>query len=179
MGARFWVGISLCTVFISCVNTPNKREILSVLETMKGTNVVFPNTLRSYSVNDYEIENGEINRQKIVVYFSPMVCTPCNLDRLFDMEELEEKWTNVEVVYILSYIKDEDEMEIKSYLEEWDFKSTVYLDKGNRFAKENPVLPRNPNYHTFLLDSEGKILIVGNPMLSTDVRNLYENLIND
>ena len=49
MGARFWVGISLCTVFISCVNTPNKREILSVLETMKGTNVVFPNTLRSYS----------------------------------------------------------------------------------------------------------------------------------
>lgn len=179
MRIGFLIGISLCAIFIGCGNTRNKEEILSALETMIGANVIFPNSLEFYSVNDYKTRSGETNRQKMVVYFSPMVCTPCNLDHLFDMEKLEEKWSNVEIVYILSYMENEDEMDIKTFLEEWNFKHSVYLDKGNRFAKENPMLPRNPNYHTFLLDNEGKILIVGNPMLNDDVRNLYENLINN
>lgn len=40
-----------------------------------------------------------------------------------------------------------------------DLKSSIYLDTAYIFRKENPSIPSDRKYHSFLLDKNGKICL--------------------
>lgn len=52
----------------------------------------------------------------------------------------------------------------------------VYLDPDNITFKRNR-LPKDTKYSCFLLDSENKVIAVGNPSVNSSIWELYKNKI--
>ena len=56
---------------------------------------------------------------------------------------------------------------------------TICIDTLGIFKKDNPVLPQESYFHTFLLDSTNNIILVGNPLNNLKIKSLYFECIND
>ena len=54
----------------------------------------------------------------------------------------------------------------------------VYVDDRQYFITNNPTIPEDAMFHTFLLDRENRIVLVGNPVHNEKLWELYKNTIN-
>jgi len=54
---------------------------------------------------------------------------------------------------------------------------TVYLDTCNAFRRANPHIPDNPLFHTFLLNDEDSVLLVGDPFKNEKMERLFLKVI--
>ena len=55
--------------------------------------------------------------------------------------------------------------------------SEVYLDTCNAFLGANPQIPDNELFHTFVINNEGKVLMVGNPFQNEKMEALFKKVI--
>lgn len=53
------------------------------------------------------------------------------------------------------------------------FKYTVFFDTNNSFEQLNPQLPNDELFHTFLINSENKPILIGSPTHNEKLNNLY------
>lgn len=49
---------------------------------------------------------------------------------------------------------------------------TIFIDSANIFLRKNPHIPSETKYHTFLVDEDDKIVLVGNPITNKKIRNV-------
>ena len=56
---------------------------------------------------------------------------------------------------------------------------SVEFDTCGAFLKKNPQIPQASIFHVLLLDNDGKILLVGNPLHNKDVRKLFYEIIEN
>ena len=56
---------------------------------------------------------------------------------------------------------------------EWPF----FIDENGAFLKNNTVIPQDSRFHVFLLNSENKIILVGNPLNNETIWDMYKELI--
>ncbi len=57
------------------------------------------------------------------------------------------------------------------------FDYPVFLDTAGVFERSNPGLPANPVFHTFLLDRENRVVLVGSPIGNAKMWDLYKSTI--
>ena len=55
----------------------------------------------------------------------------------------------------------------------------VYVDKENLFQTSNPSIPDDSRYHTFLLDRNNRVVLVGNPLASNAMRSLFRKTLDN
>lgn len=162
---------------LSCDN--NTKKIKDKVNSMLSKSVIFPTNLKEYAIHDSIYTGSKITgNYKILTYFSPLLCTSCNLDRLIEWDLLKEEFPEIPFIYILSYNSEEDEEDIKSTLHEIQFLQKVFLDKGNHFHEQNSYLDSNPLFHTFMIDQDNKIILVGDPTTNDNVLQLYKRQLS-
>ena len=54
----------------------------------------------------------------------------------------------------------------------------VLLDTAGIFERSNPQLPENPVFHTFLLDRDNRVVLVGSPLGNPKMWELYKSTID-
>lgn len=57
-----------------------------------------------------------------------------------------------------------------------DLDIPIYVDVNKAFQKQNPSIPRDMRFHYFLLDNDGKPLLIGNPITSDKIMRLLQTL---
>lgn len=80
-------------------------------------------------------------------------------------------------VAFLFYIKTYEKKQLSGMLNEVDFTHPVIADLTNQFYKANK-LKSDKNYQTFLVDKKNQIILVGNPLYSLKVMELYFETIS-
>lgn len=53
----------------------------------------------------------------------------------------------------------------------------IYIDTMSVFARTNPNIPRNSILHTFLINEQGKVLLIGSPLHNNKIMNLSLEII--
>ena len=71
-----------------------------------------------------------------------------------------------------------DEKELKRMLVYNNFKHPLFIDQEKEIDKINKF-PSNPEYQCFLLDKDNKVVLVGNPILFSEIWKLYKMVINE
>ena len=56
--------------------------------------------------------------------------------------------------------------------------SPVYVDTAYVLRKENPQIPVDPIYHTFLLNEKDSVILVGNPLENVEIENIFRHTID-
>ena len=55
----------------------------------------------------------------------------------------------------------------------------IILDTLGQFAKLNPHLPKNKALHTFLLDENNNVILVGNPLHNKKIKEMFYRIVED
>jgi len=67
--------------------------------------------------------------------------------------------------------------EVLRTIEATQFDYPAFIDEKQAFATDNPHIPDDRRFHTFLLDKNGKVVLVGDPVNNPGLWELYKTTI--
>lgn len=165
--------ITFLSVLSACQDK-NKQEITQIIKEWQGKEIVFPeNPTFTQFGNDtvpYQIPESEY---KIVLYVDSVGCTSCIL-QLHKWKSLIEEVDSISngTVPVLFFFHPKDTREISYLLKRDDITIPVCIDKEDRFNTMNNF-PNNQSFQCFLLDKDNKVILIGNPVHNTRIKDMY------
>lgn len=165
---------------ISCQNTEiqvKEARLKLVVENCLGKKLIIPDSLITYApFHDYVADSVQLSNAKSKIYSHINAsCPTCVLDiRLWnnmitDFEKL--------MVPIILICDADDNFELIKYIHEIgeikSFSYPLFFDIKKEFFKQNNFMNVSPHFETVLTDNENNILLLGNPIRSKEVRDMY------
>lgn len=113
---------------------------------------------------------------KLVIYVDSSRCTKCFINQLPDWKELlsleKEEGSHMQFIFILEPHRGDSDS-TKNSLEKSGFEHYVFIDQNSIFREANTHIPHGSEYHTFLLDKNNNIILVGNPLRNDRINKLF------
>lgn len=167
--------------FVSCGGSGNRSA--QDIRRWIGTRVEIPSDLaaRADGRDTLLAPDDSGAMAKVLVYYSAEGCTPCKLKELMQWRPMIEELAGVSearFVFILNPSRT-TERELDMTLYGMRFTHPVFYDRSGRFEAANPELPTNPVFHTFLLDSANRLMLVGSPVGNAKMWELYKRTAAD
>lgn len=159
---------------LSCSKQKSDNDLLPIVKEWYGKEVKFPDrpvfTLYGKDTVDYSIPQSPY---KVLVYVDSTGCVDCKL-QLQKWQELI-KYTNSisngEIPFLFFFFP-KDYKELCQFFKRDLFDIPVCIDFKGELNKLNNFPPL-PQFHTFLLDKDNKVIVIGNPVHSMDIRSMY------
>lgn len=175
---KYFIVLLVLILPFSCQNKKSK-EIETILKKMQGRVVYFPSTLRSvYMGKDTLCPTMLKNENKIVVYVDSIGCTECNM-KIQEWTDIfkctRDSLPNLSIIYIVSPKKGQSQ-KITSIFRKYEIDYPFFIDSLNQFGNLNEM-PKERKYHTFLIDRQNRIVLVGSPMHSDKIWQLYKDYV--
>lgn len=118
---------------------------------------------------------------KIVIWYDSTDCKECNIAKLPDYSIIDDYCRNasynLNLVFIFSIRKKNEKL--VQYVQYSKQYFPIFIDTSNLFYKLNPHIPANKLMHSFLLDDENNVVLVGNPIQNQAMFDLYKKKIEE
>lgn len=170
------IGTMICLLFLGCKS--EKEQVRDKIEQMKSRPI-------ELCLNKMECRRNPLNKldkkYTMVVYVDSTECSSCALSKLRFwnplIAEAKKKQLDIDYVFILAP-KKEDMEDVNVELEITDLQSSIYVDTAFVFKKNNKDFPKENKYHSFLLNTDGKVIFIGSPIANKKVMDIYKNIVN-
>ncbi len=173
--------IGLCLVFgiVSCNNNKLRRD----LELFAAQEIVLTPSMRQMiEGRDSVLFIPTAKAVRLIVWIDSIACSTCRLDRMYEYDEIinYRKDTNDGFEYIILFSPTYESLdEVMSLLDRNRLKYPVFIDEHQAFPAANPHIPADSRLHTFLLDKNGKVVLVGDPVNNPQLWELYKTTITE
>ena len=155
----------LC-VITSC-SDKNKEEITQLVTQWQGKEIIIPSN-SVFTIQGKDTVDVNLNTEhKILVYVDSAGCTSCRLQ----LHKWKEFIAQVDTVA-------KEPVQFLFYLTPKSVKEARYITRRDDFTYPMCVDINNEMFHTFLLDAENKVQVIGNPIHNSAVRDLYLKTIS-
>lgn len=170
------IGTMICLLFFGCKS--EKEQVRDKIEEMKSRPI-------ELCLDKMECRRNPLSKLNkkytMVVYVDSAECSSCALSKLRFwnplIAEAKKKQLDIDYVFILAP-KKKDMEDVNVELEITDLQSSIYVDTAFAFKKNNKDLPKENKYHSFLLNTEGKVILIGSPIANKKVMDIYKNIVN-
>lgn len=170
---------ALIVVLASC--SLKDRKLENDVEHFLGTVISIPEyqmqRFGSGGIDSLDRANG---RYQMVVYTDSTECSPCAIKHLNNWESIIDTLESFPLykgtVFIFSPSKSSYE-EVNEELRKTNIKYSMYLDTCNVFLNKNRGIPSNGRMHTFLIDDNNRVALIGNPLTNEKIRTMYYELL--
>lgn len=162
-------------VFCTCT----KKNPSTVVEEFAGQEIVMPDELiYIISGNPHELDFSDADF-KILTYLDSTGCTRCKMKLPLWSEFLDELQgaTDCDINFLMLIDSKEYEEVIANVMKS-DFVHPIGIDTLSHFKRRNKF-PDRDDFQTVLLDSEDRILLLGNPVKNPKIRELYKKIVED
>lgn len=120
------------------------------------------------------------NNPKLIVYFKNSSCMPCALKELRHWNHIIEQISSfrnegifIELIFILQTCPQN--RQVRNTIINQNFAYPIMYDEIGEFEEKN-TLPENELMHAFFVNSDNKVLFVGNPILSSKHEKILNSL---
>ena len=116
---------------------------------------------------------------KLVVWYDSLGCASCQMSKMSDWTHITayadslSPWFNI--IYLFTP-KEQDVERLHMTLRGSRLDYPVFIDQHATFVKQNK-LPRHPELHSFLLDKNNRVIMVGNPLYNSALWDFYKRTI--
>lgn len=121
-------------------------------------------------------DSGQSKDYHLIVYSDSLECMSCMTNKLHGWDKLinyvDSASKNVDFIFVFSPMKQELN-NLKVALEMQRFRYPVYIDINHDFSMNNSFIPDESLYHTFLVDKDFKIRIVGDPRRNSQLMDMF------
>lgn len=172
-------------VIISCIenkqNAPKIKTLESVAEKALNQKLYIPDSLDIYiPFPNCLKQKEEMLNTKFQIYSKvDASCGTC-IGEINSWNELIHDFSIYNVPIFLICSSDDNFELIKYFCESsliTDFGYPIFFDKKNEFVKENEFMAIDKNFETVLIDKNGNIIALGNPVHSKGIKEIYLNEI--
>jgi len=173
-----------CVVFSVCSCKDNKKkqeEATKIVNEWIGKEIRFPENVTCYIFGKDtlpELCNEHFQKEfKILLYVDSTGCSDCRL-KLLEWKQLMEEANNLFYgkVGFLLFFQPKDVKEMRYLFIRNRFNYPVIIDKKGDLNNLNRF-PKAIQYQCFLLNSNNKVLMIGNPVLNRSIWELYKEQI--
>lgn len=163
----------VCTMMCIACTDSNKENITRLVTEWQGREIVLPDsaifTIQGKDTVDVDLDS----KYKILVYVDSAGCTSCRLQ----LHKWKEFIAEVDTaghgsVQFLFYLTPKNVKEARYITRRDDFTYPMCIDPENKINAHNHF-PTEDMFHTFLLDADNKVQVIGNPIHNSAVRELY------
>ncbi|MDR2406788.1 MAG: DUF1573 domain-containing protein [Bacteroidales bacterium] len=169
---RFFLLLTL-VCFVSCTQK-NTRQNADIIKQWNGKQIIFPSNVvfTRYATDtvNYTIPESEY---KILVYVDSFGCTGCMLQGAMwkDFINYIDSVTCGNVPFLF-FFNPKDRYELSEILKSSELDMPVCVDENDALNELNRF-HNAPMFKTFLLDSNNRVNIIGNPVYSGLIEKLY------
>ena len=120
------------------------------------------------------------SRPKLIVFVDSTECSKCRIDNFIRYEslfELSRTTGSFEVLLLLS-VRNSEYQNVVDHLVLSSQSYPVYIDTENNFRRGNPIIPDNSSMHSFSLDSDNRVILVGDPIYNESIMDLFQKMFN-
>jgi hypothetical protein len=134
------------------------------------------------NVSDSVLLNPTGSNLKMIIWADSTECSQCyirHLDYWKGYMKLEnENPDGIQFYYILETAPEKME-EMISLIQTTQLEHVIYVDTMQLFRRNNPNIPSDVLFHSFLLDSDNKVVLVGNPTRNKGIQNLFNRILDE
>lgn len=119
--------------------------------------------------------HSPIHGMKLIIYSDSLACTTCAMSKMYcwnDLLKRAESYGEILNVHFIFSPKQQDLPCTRELLSNINFKHVIHLDTMNVFSMNNSNIPNNPAMHSFLLDENNNVILVGNPLTNKRIEEL-------
>lgn len=173
--------ISMLVLFVSINSCENDNE--HCLFKMMGQTIVINKDSMLYIPTDYIVNRCEQRETeyKCIYYVDSSQCLSCVFKHLSEWNSILKDYSIekklVDFIFIFQ-MPSESIKKCKKLYKMSGFINPIYIDTLNCFIKDNAFIPEEDLYHTFLLDENNEIILVGNPAKNLNINKLFQETIN-
>lgn len=165
---------------ILSLNSCKDRKLYRQLEEFSGREVVIPETmLRVDYSNRGTVDYGD-KKALLVVYVDSVECASCRIKGMFRYGNIIDFATDSISGFAPMFIFSPRKQQLKDVRQTLEYSGLDYpalLDENGSFPRENPHIPADNRFHTFLLDNDRKVVLVGDPSANPTLWELYKTTI--
>lgn len=170
----------LFIVFI--VGCNNNSKILREISLLQQRSIILPKQSEViFDISKIGIDDTK-KALKYVIYNDSMSCSSCAVNRMclwnVFIEYAQIYNGRLKYYFIYSPAKKDYKM-LKNLLLNDDFNYPVLLDTLGEFEKLNPHLPKNGALHTFLLDENNNVILVGSPLHNKKIEEMFYKIVKE
>lgn len=167
-------------LFFSCGNDSKIKKELKILQSQS---IIIPNNVKVLINGKDTVMNSFMDSElKLIFYIDSAGCSSCAIKDIYlwnDFVEYAEEFDNRLKYYFIFSPKKNDEYSVRFALKTNNFDYPVILDSKGEFKKRNPHIPKNPLLHTFLLDKDNKVILVGNPLNNPKIEEMFYKIVEE
>jgi len=173
--------IAFCSIicfvlFSACSNSVRKNE--SVVKEWMSKEIVIPRNIIYKSVSTDTISKYIFNHSyKILVYIDSVGCSGCRLGLVEWKAIIDRCQSKGYDVGFLFVVQSSDYLKLEQKLEQKNFTYPLIYDVQDNFNRMNKF-PKDDKYRTFLLDKDNKVVLIGSPIRSDKIWELYFNVLS-
>lgn len=174
--------LAMCIGMSSCELSSQKTK--HIVGRMYSTPISIPSDKMLCWKNDSIKENKywQNAELKLVHYIDPDRCTSCYLEKTVKHSKLLllEKETSYKFVNIFIAAPNKKGLKnLKMAHAENNLPPIVFVDTAHIFVKFNPSVPSESIFHTFLLDKNNNVILVGNPLYNEHIYEVFVRIFNE
>lgn len=172
--------IGLFTAFIILASGCERQRVKSNLQKMENEAIVFPDNMICIKYGEDVEPIIPPYPATLVIYADSTECSKCRISNYYQYLDLMAHGIETgeySVMFLISPSQcDRDSLSEHICMLGLDY--PVYIDYYNKFLELNVHVPKDPRFHTFMIDSQGKILLVGDPVANPEIMSLIDQLDN-
>ena len=166
------IGIFTILLFISCGNEAKIKKDLSKL---MSNSITFPNeSIITINGKDSLVTDYFESDYKMVIYIDSEGCTSCEINKMILWDPLiaYSKTFKGKLKFYFIFATHQS-VKIRNTLSTNLLNYPALIDEKGEFEKLNPHLPKNKAMHSFLLDENNNVIMVGNPIYNKEIEKLF------
>jgi hypothetical protein len=174
------LGLFIFIIFasLSC----GRNKMVKQLSGFMDTEIVIPDNMQANFRGADTLIRWNDAPLKMIVWYDSAGCSSCQIQRIYEWDDIisygKDKSDIFEPVFIFSP-KQSDLHSVNIALRSSRFRHHVYVDKDGDFYKSNPGIPSDKKMHTFLIDENDRVVLVGNPVNNEKLWALYKEHIEN
>ena len=153
-----------------------KSQAREIISHYTGKTILFPDGLQYRSITDPACPLPQ-NKLKLIVYINGE-CGAC-MEQFIQWNQIIEQLANQGDVNIVFYVRAMDAYAIVPHLRSLDFKHPFFIDPQSDILYLNHIPENKRLAHTFLLDKNNEIVLVGSPINNPKLLELYKQQIRE
>ena len=180
MKKRVFFLVVLFVVIAVAMTGCKKAKLRSQLKELMGSTIVLPDRITCvYNGEVFQMPDSLRKKAKLIVFVDSSECHACKLSQLsrYDrLSQLADATKKFEFLFMLGNTHF-GRITLVQYLSDLDLSFPVYVDEACVFLGNNSIIPSESIFHSFFLNSDDKILFVGDPILNERVMSLLERTL--
>ena len=178
---NFKLALALLLLLCTIASCNSEKEVYDNIMQMKSKPITL--SCDSMRLISYKNRVDTLSKQFYwIVYSDSVDCSSCRLSNLVYWNdfiyEIKKKTNHVGFRFIFSPSKSD----IGAFMctaRNINVSSQVYLDSANVFARQNQHIPNDVLYHTFLLDQNLNVILVGDPVRNKKIYDFFWTILSD